>query len=217
MEEYIIPASRFSIESRVANSRFIATISPVFTVQEAKDFILEIKKSFHDANHNVPVFLVGFGASVIAHSSDDGEPSGTAGRPALAILKGSGLGDTAIVVTRYFGGTKLGTGGLVKAYSESVRHVINQVPKAKKSLVHHVLLVCPYNLYDHIKNIVFSFAGTIIKDTFSENVKLEISIPVYNYNQLKDTIFDISKGQINTKIIRLNQVSLFPQKDFGLD
>ena len=110
MNRYFIPARETRTEIIVVNSRFIATAAPAFTVDEAKAFVARIRAEFADASHNVPAFVVGHGSSVIAHCSDDGEPSGTAGRPALAVLQGSGLGDAA-VVTRYFGGTKLGTGG----------------------------------------------------------------------------------------------------------
>ena len=113
---YRLPARETRTEIKVKNSIFIATAAPVFTVAEAKAFVGRIKMEFADATHNVPAYLVGFGTTVTAHCSDDGEPSGTAGRPMLAVLQGSGLGDVAVVVTRYFGGTKLGTGGLVRAY-----------------------------------------------------------------------------------------------------
>ncbi|MFN2242462.1 MAG: IMPACT family protein, partial [Anaerolineae bacterium] len=116
MDRYPIPARETRTEIQVLNSRFIATAAPVFSVEEAKAFVTRIRDEFADATHNVPAYLVGYGASVVAHCTDDGEPSGTAGRPALAVLRGSGLGDVAVVVTRYFGGTKLGTGGLVRAY-----------------------------------------------------------------------------------------------------
>ena len=124
MDRYLIPAQETRIEIIVVNSRFIATAAPVFSVDEAKAFIAKVREEFADASHNVPTYLIGHGASVIAHCSDDGEPSGTAGRPALAVLRGSGLGDVAVVVTRYFGGTKLGTGGLVRAYGDAVREVL---------------------------------------------------------------------------------------------
>jgi uncharacterized YigZ family protein len=115
LASYLIPAKETRVELIVVNSRFIATVAPVFTVDEAKAFVARIKHEFADASHNVSVYLVGHGASVTAHCTDDGEPAGTAGRPALAVLQGSGLGDVAVVVTRSFGGTKLGTGGLVRA------------------------------------------------------------------------------------------------------
>jgi uncharacterized YigZ family protein len=116
MPHYPVPLKEIRRELIVVNSRFVATLAPVMSVEEAKAFIARIRGEFSDASHNVPAYLVGGGDSLIEHCSDDGEPSGTAGRPALAVLKGSGLGDVAVVVTRYFGGTKLGTGGLVRAY-----------------------------------------------------------------------------------------------------
>ena len=130
VKQRLIPARETRAEIRVVNSRFIATASPVFTVDEAKAFTSRIKREFADATHNVPVYVIGHGASVIGHSRDDGEPSGTAGRPALTVLRWSGLGNVVVVVTRYFGGTKLGTGGLVRAYGEAVRAVLSVLPRA---------------------------------------------------------------------------------------
>ncbi|UCC52815.1 MAG: YigZ family protein, partial [Anaerolineaceae bacterium] len=121
---YPIPAAERRTEIRVSNSRFIVTAAPAFTVEEAKAFIKRIKAEFKDASVNVPAYVIGYGPSVTAHCNDDGEPSGTAGRPMLAVLQGSGLGDIVAVVTRYFGGTKLGTGGLVRAYGDAVKEVL---------------------------------------------------------------------------------------------
>ena len=91
------------------------------TVKEAKAFLAAVRAEMPDANHHVYAYRVGFGNSVIEGMSDDGEPSGTSGPPVLAVLRGSGIGDVIVVVTRYFGGTKLGTGGLVRAYSDAAR------------------------------------------------------------------------------------------------
>jgi putative IMPACT (imprinted ancient) family translation regulator len=97
---YLIPACEVRIENVVVNSRFIATAGPVFTVAQAKEFIKRVRSEYGDASHNVPVYIVGYGSSIVAHCSDDGEPAGTAGRPALAVLQGAGIGDIAIVITR---------------------------------------------------------------------------------------------------------------------
>jgi putative IMPACT (imprinted ancient) family translation regulator len=101
--QQLIPANEVRSEIIVLKSRFIATLTPVFTLEEAKSFIARIKGEYSNATHNVPAYLIGHGNSVIAHCSDDGEPSGTAGKPVLSVLIGSGLGDVAVVVTRYFG------------------------------------------------------------------------------------------------------------------
>lgn len=101
-------------------SRFIATVEPVKSEEEAAAFIDKMKKKYWDASHNCSAFVVG-GANAVTRCSDDGEPSGTAGRPMLEVLLGEGLINVAVVVTRYFGGTLLGTGGLVRAYSQAVK------------------------------------------------------------------------------------------------
>ncbi len=126
-KNYSIPLNEIRREQKVMNSRFIATLAPVFSADEARAFVARIKKEFSDASHNVPAYIIGGGNTVTEFCSDDGEPSGTSGKPALAVLRGSGLGDVALVVTHYFGGTLLGTGGLVKAYTESAQMVVNAV------------------------------------------------------------------------------------------
>jgi putative IMPACT (imprinted ancient) family translation regulator len=107
MGTYAIPLGEIRREHVVVNSRFIATLAPVFSIDEARAFIGRIRKEFVDASHNVPAYIVGGGNTVSEYFSDDGEPSGTAGKPALAVLRGSSLGDVAVVITRYFGGTLL--------------------------------------------------------------------------------------------------------------
>ncbi len=101
----------------------------------------------------MPAFVIGHGNSVITHCSDDGEPSGTAGRPALAVLQGSGFGDAAVVVTRYFGGTLLGTGGLVKAYGDAVREVLKLVRRAVKVPTTTIGVQLPYALFEQVQRL----------------------------------------------------------------
>ena len=212
MAEYIIPSIRFKQEIHISNSRFISTIAPAFSVKEAKEFINEIKAQYSDANHNVPVYLIGFGSSVIAHANDDGEPSGTAGRPALSALSGSGLGDTALVITRYFGGTKLGTGGLVKAYGDSARLVINAVPKAVKEKVHYGEIRTPYNLYEQIKMALHAHLGEIHEESFTDTVQILFSAPVKKYARLSANIVDLSSGQVKPNLTQKDQFRIKPLK-----
>ena len=210
MDKHIIPAVLYKHELHISNSRFIATISPAFSVEEAKKFIQKVKNQYSDANHNVPVYLIGFGSSVIAHSNDDGEPPGTAGRPALSVLSGSGLGDTALVITRYFGGTKLGTGGLVKAYGDSARLVIESVPKAVKLQVHFGELECPYPLYDRIKKLIQSHQGEIHEQSFLDTIKLQFSAPNELYDLLSAKIIEISSGHVNPRLFKRDQIRIKP-------
>jgi len=201
MTDFIVPAANFSQEIRVANSRFIATIGPASTVAEAKIFIADISQLYADASHNVPAYIIGIGSSVISHCSDDGEPNGTAGRPALAVLTGSGLGDTVLVISRYFGGTKLGTGGLVKAYSNSARLAIDGVQKAKKINVHRASLTSHYRLYEMITRNIKQLDGVIESEVFAENVKIEFLIPVLNLDTLDLAITELSQGKIKLTLM----------------
>lgn len=210
MDRYPIPASEARVEMRVVNSRFIATAAPVFTVDEAKAFIARIRYEFADATHNVPVYLIGHGATVIAHSSDDGEPAGTAGRPALAVLRGSGLGDVAVVVTRYFGGTKLGTGGLVRAYSDAVREVLSVLPRAVKVPTHTVAIVMPYSLYERIRRLVTACRGEILDEGFAAEVTVTARFSVEHLPAFQGALREMSGGRIEAGVIETDEATIMP-------
>lgn len=214
MNRYLIPAEETRAEIRVANSRFIATLAPVFRVDEAKSFIKRIKEEFADANHNVPAFVVGHGASVTAHSNDDGEPSGTAGRPALAVLQGSQLGDAAVVVTRYFGGTKLGTGGLVRAYGDAVRAVLEIVPRAEKVPTHNVLIELSYNYYERIKRLVEAHNGITHEEDFAAEVTLHCEFATDGFLEFQAALNELSHGKVEAVIISTNKNSIMPVGTF---
>jgi uncharacterized YigZ family protein len=206
MSSYPVPAHEIRIEFTVSNSRFISTLAPVFSVDEAKTFIARIKAEFPDASHNVPVYLVGHGDSETAHCSDAGEPSGTAGRPALAVLRGSGLGDVAVVITRYFGGTKLGTGGLVRAYSQAVRVVIEAVPRAEKVLTHTVMLVFPYTYLERVRLLVTSHSGTLLDEEFTADVTLTGRLRVDKLSAFQSALSDLTKGKVQAQIISTENI-----------
>src|SRR4030067_848974 len=178
MKPYPVPAHEIRREFTISNSRFISTLAPAFSVDEAKVFIQRIKAEFPDASHNVPLYIIGHGDSEIAHCTDDGEPTGTAGRPALAVLRRSGMGDVAVVVTRYFGGTKLGTGGLVRAYSEAVRLVVESVPRAQKVLTHTVMLGFPHTYLERVRLLVAAQEGKVLDEDFAADVTLTARITV---------------------------------------
>ncbi len=210
MAGYIIPARYQTIEIRVSNSRFIAAIKPAFNIAQARNFLSEIKSTHPDASHHVPAFVIGHGSSKISHTSDDGEPSGTAGRPALAVLQGSGLGDAALVITRYFGGTKLGTGGLVKAYSAAARNVITAVPKAKRVPMKSGKLVMPYNLYEQMHRLISSHRGLITDEKFTEKVTLTVSVPSGRLAQFENQLQELSSGSIAMKIKEGEHLAIIP-------
>ncbi len=206
MKPYPVPAQETRGELTVLNSRFISTLAPVFSVEEAKAFILRIKAEFLDASHNVPLYIIGHGASETAHCSDAGEPSGTAGRPALAVLRGSGLGDVAVVVTRYFGGTKLGTGGLVRAYSEAVRLVLESVPRAQKVLTHTVMLAFPYTYLERVRLLVAAQAGTVLDEEFATDVTLTTRLTVEKLPAFQAALSDLTQGKVQAEVVETREV-----------
>jgi len=206
MKPFPVPAREIRRELTVANSRFISSLSPAFSVEQAKAFILRIKAEFPDASHNVPLYIIGYGDSEIAHCTDAGEPSGTAGRPALAVLRGSGLGDVAVVVTRYFGGTRLGTGGLVRAYSQAVRLVVDSVPRAEKVLTHTIMLVFPYTYLERVRQLVASQAGLVLEEDFAADVTLTARITVEKLPAFQASLNDLTKGKVQAEVIESKEV-----------
>jgi uncharacterized YigZ family protein len=210
MERYPIPACEKQIEMIVVNSRFLATAGPVFSVQEAKEFVERIRQEFADASHNVPAYLVGHGASVTAHCHDDGEPSGTAGRPALAVLRGSGLGDVAVVVTRYFGGTKLGTGGLVRAYSDSVRAVLEVLPRAQKVPTYTVMVATPYSFFERVRLAVAAHRGKILDEDFAAEVTVTARFAIERFAPFQTVLREMSNGALEAIIVETHKDTIMP-------
>jgi len=207
---YVVPAREARAEMRVVNSRFIATAAPAFTVDEARAFVERVKREFGDATHNVPAYLVGHGATVVAHCSDDGEPAGTAGRPALAVLRGSGLGDVAVVVTRYFGGTKLGTGGLVRAYGDAVREVLAVLPRAARVPTHTVEIVTPYSLFERLRRLVGAHGGRILDEDFAAQVSVSAQVSVARFPAFRAALQEMSAGTLDAEIIETNERTILP-------
>jgi uncharacterized YigZ family protein len=209
MNRYPIPATERSIENSVLNSRFIATVAPVFSVEEARQFITRIKTNYPDATHHVPAYIIGFGASIISHCNDNGEPSGTAGRPVLAVLSGSGFGDIAIVVTRYFGGTKLGSGGLVRAYSNAARQALIDLPRAEKVTTHTILVAAPYAWYDRLQTLTRTHNGKVLEQDLASDITLTIQIPVDTFPTFQKALSDASNGNLPAIIINTEE-TIFP-------
>jgi uncharacterized YigZ family protein len=201
MKNYYIPLYEVRREQVVVNSRFVATLAPVFTTEEARAFITRIKKEFADASHNVPAYIIGGGNTVTEYFSDDGEPSGTAGRPALTVLRGSGLGDVVIVVTRYFGGTLLGTGGLVKAYTESTQLVVNAVGRGRRVPVHIALAAIPYNLLERVRLLVARNQGEVIGEDFAADITMTLQFPIETFDSFQNDLRDITAGKLQAEII----------------
>jgi uncharacterized YigZ family protein len=210
MSRYLVPARETRVEIKIVNSRFIATAAPVLTVDEAKAFVARVRHEFADASHNVPAYLVGHGASVVAHCNDDGEPAGTAGRPALAVLRGSGLGDVAVVVTRYFGGTKLGTGGLVRAYGDAVREVLAVLPRAARVPTHTVVIVTPYHYFERLRLLVAAHGGQIVDEDFAAQVTVTAQLAVERFPAFTAGLQEMSSGTLDAQVVETNEAAIVP-------
>lgn len=152
-------------------SRFIAHVRPVRSEEEASAFIAEIKKKYWDARHNCSAFIIGKNSEIM-RSSDDGEPSGTAGKPILEVLLGEGLTDTAVVVTRYFGGTLLGTGGLIRAYTQAAQAGLAASVIIEKRAGIRLAINIDYTLEGKIRYFLSDNSLTLENSEYSDRVML---------------------------------------------
>lgn len=186
-------------EIEVKKSRFIGRLINVRSEEEAKLLLEEIRRENRDANHNCYAMRIGDPKNVLERFSDDGEPQGTAGKPILELLKGKELYDVLAVVTRYFGGTLLGTGGLVRAYSDSVKEVL------KTAAVHELMegvkvsVVCEYTLSNQIKYIAETMDLFTESEEYTDKCTFYYLMPKEFYQEFADKIVQLSKG--NSKAV----------------
>lgn len=173
-------------------SRFIANIEPVSSEEEAVDFIAQIKKKYWDARHNCSAFIIGE-AGEKSRCSDDGEPSGTAGRPMLDVLAKEGITNVCVVVTRYFGGTLLGTGGLVRAYSSAVKAGLDNCETVRKIRGCSVTVKCDYNDWGKVQNLCGRKGYTVSDTVYTSDV--ETTIVTEDADELLADITDITAGK----------------------
>lgn len=206
LKPYCIPLNEIRREQIVINSRFVATLAPVFSTDQARAFIARIREELQGASHHVSAYVIGGGNAVIEYCSDDGEPSGTAGRPALAVLRGSGLGDAAIVITRTFGGTLLGTGGLVKAYTESAQSVVQAVGRGRKIQSHVIMIALPYSLLERIRLIAAKRHAIILAEDFGADITMTIQIPITDFDPFQRDVKEISAGKLSAEIIETKEI-----------
>lgn len=176
-------------------SRFIATVAPVTSEEEALEFISGTKKKYWNATHNCSAFVIGENQEV-SRCSDDGEPSGTAGRPMLDVLLGEGIHNAAVVVTRYFGGTLLGTGGLVRAYSKAVQKGLKSCVIIEKQKGILQKLGTDYNGIGKIQYLLGQKGYAIMDSEYTDTVKVEVLVPVEEIEELREEIIEATSGRI---------------------
>ena len=194
---YKIPETVYRAEETIKRSRFIATVAHASIEADAKSFISAIKNEFSDATHNCWAYVAGPpGDTVRVGMSDDGEPHGTAGKPILSVLLHSEIGEIVAVVTRYFGGTKLGTGGLVRAYSGSVKNALAGLSVKEKREVTSLTVILDYSQINGVKQIIGSFNSEIIEERYGADVSFLIELPKNNKDSFIRAITDLTGGEI---------------------
>lgn len=181
-------------EIEIKKSRFICSLKRIETEEEAKNFIQALKKEHWKANHNCSAFVLGE-KNDIQRSSDDGEPSGTAGVPMLEVLKKNELINVVAVVTRYFGGTKLGAGGLIRAYSSAVSHALNEIGIVEGKLQKEVFVQVEYPLLGKLQHYLEQNQFYVKDMQFLENITL--CVMVQNEESFKQAVIDLLNGQVS--------------------
>ena len=182
-------------------SRFIATVRPVKTEEEALAFIEEMKKKYWDARHNCSAFIIG-SRGELTRCSDDGEPSGTAGRPMLEVVTGSGIRNIAVVVTRYFGGTLLGTGGLVRAYTQAVKEGLDHCETGIMRKGCELEVTTDYNDVGKLQ-YYFGQQGIVPADSiYAENVKFILLVPVEKEDSLRKNLTETTCGKVKIEKLK---------------
>lgn len=181
-------------EMEEKKSRFIATLRPAASEQEALAFLEEMKKKYWDARHNCSAYIIGRKAELV-RCSDDGEPSGTAGRPMLEVLMGEKLRDTAVVVTRYFGGTLLGTGGLVRAYTQAVQAGLSNSTIVTMRYTTVLKIGTDYQGIGKIQYLLGK-NGILVQDTvYTEQVWIEALVPYERVAQISKEMIQATSGK----------------------
>lgn len=177
----------------VRKSRFLAEATPVDSADAARELWRERKRLYTGCSHVVPAFVCGPQGGVMG-CSDDGEPSGTAGRPALEVLKGSGITNVLLTVTRWFGGTLLGTGGLVRAYTESAQLALADAPVAELVPLTRFTLALSYFHYEVVRRRLPEFAAEITGEEFAAGVTLTGELPSSNCAAFSAAVRDLTGG-----------------------
>lgn len=196
MSRYRIPKQTTRTEIRVSNSRFITTVARADSATDAQDFIRRINSEMPDASHHVYAFKIGYGGSVQEGMSDAGEPSGTSGPPTLAVLRGADVGDTVLVTTRYFGGTKLGTGGLVAAYTQAAQTALAATSFEDKVTRLKRQATIPYPLHEKIRRLLPEYEAEILDESFGGEVTIVLQVPEERCAGLTEAVTNLSAGRV---------------------
>jgi uncharacterized YigZ family protein len=193
---YPIPAGEHRVEQTIQRSRFVATLGPAATIEEATAFVRRVANEFASATHNCWAYVVGQpGSTDRVGMSDDGEPHGTAGRPMLNALVHSGVGDVAAVVTRYYGGAKLGTGGLVRAYGGTVQLALETLRLAERVDYAEVAVIVEYAHVSAVKSLLGEVEAEALDEAYGAEVTFRLRLPSSNIDNLRAALADATRGR----------------------
>lgn len=192
---YLVPVGRHEFEEVIQNSRFLTVVDRCRTADEAHGFVREVRQRFPDATHHCWAFNAGApGDTRVVGMSDDGEPHGTAGRPMLTTLLHSGVGEVAAVVVRWYGGTKLGTGGLVRAYSSGVQHALDGLSVAPRIVRVRVEITVDYPHLDALQRLLSELDGQIESEEYTAGVRYIAALPKAAWTEFGRRLADLSNG-----------------------
>jgi uncharacterized YigZ family protein len=183
-------------ELKVKGSRFIASVRKVTTEEEAQATLEEIKKEYHDATHNCYAWKVGHGKKMRYRYNDDGEPNNTAGLPILKTIDNRKLSNVLVVVTRYFGGVKLGTGGLIRAYSKATYDALKECEIEKNFLAEILVFKTTFEFVNVIHNIIASYKAVLKDAAYDEEVTFTVEVRASKHKEFKTKLKDGTNGQI---------------------
>ena len=192
-----VPSKTITVEQDIKRSRFISTAGRAGNKKSAKEFINSVSEKYSDATHNCYAFVAGnpFSTTEIGFG-DDREVSGTAGKPMLSVLQHKKIGEIVVVVSRYFGGTKLGTGGLVRAYSSSVQLVLEKLPLVNCVVVKTVQISFDYQYENSVRQILYKFHVDIKDSIYSDKVVMKIEVAIDRIEELNIELQNSTSGKV---------------------
>lgn len=199
MEEYLALAEGGQGEVIEKKSRFIAQTAAVYSEEEASLFIEAIRKKHYDARHNCFAYSIGIGSQPLLRCSDDGEPQGTAGKPILEVIQGSGICNICIVVTRYFGGVLLGTGGLVRAYTEAAKAGIAGSTVRWKRRLAEAEITLDYADLGKLQYLIGTADGKVTDTSYTDKVVLQVQVYAPDYERLAAAVTEATGGRAVTE------------------
>jgi len=199
MSDYLMPAKNGKHEIMIDRSRFICHVYRVNTIEQANNYISEVREIHDRANHNPVAYLIGEN-NEFGRAADDGEPSGTAGAPMLEVLKRQNIRNCLVIVTRYFGGVKLGAGGLIRAYGSAVSEGLKHIGLVRRVKLQSIWLTCDYALFDTLQNKIKGQGYGIGQIEYREHIKMEALVEMAEAEAFKEWVVEFTNDTVFTRM-----------------